>query len=245
MAERILFNELLRRGEFDGDATVGFDLDGYRLAGHTKAPHIAAMKGVLGDAVRFESGFTRASMALQARLERLHAQRADRVITVSRYCARQLDELYGVRNAIVIPELLDLAGWRMLFAKNPAPPGRNRFTVLCVCRFYRRTRVDVLLRAGVQLQQRIPELEIRIVGGGPEASRLCMLARELRLESTVDGWVMRLRIIWRASITARTCSACRAFRKDSGSYFWERWRQASRSSQPGRQPCRRLSSTAC
>ena len=187
-AERILFNELLRRSEFHADATVGFDLDGYRLAGHTKAPHIAAIKGVLGDAVRFESGFTRASMALQARLEKLHAERADRVITVSRYCAERLDELYGVRAAIVIPELLDLDGWRTLFAKNPAPPGRNRFTVLCVCRFYRRKRVDVLLRAAAQLQQRIPELEIRIVGGGPEAGRLCTLARELRLESTVD-WV--------------------------------------------------------
>ena len=30
------------------------------------------------------------------------------------------------------------------------------------------------------------ELEIRIVGGGPEAGRLCALARELRLESTVN-----------------------------------------------------------
>jgi glycosyltransferase involved in cell wall biosynthesis len=186
--ERILFNEMLRGGKFDGDATVGFDLDGYRLAGRGKAPHIAAIKGVLGDAVRFEAGFTRASMAFQTRLEKLHAQRADRVITVSRYCAARLDELYGVRNAIVVPELIDLDGWRRLFANNPAPRGHGRFTVLCVCRFYRRKRVDVLLRAAVQLKELIPELEIRIVGGGPEADRLQMLTRELRLDSIVE-WV--------------------------------------------------------
>jgi glycosyltransferase involved in cell wall biosynthesis len=127
-------------------------------------------------------------MALQARLEKLHAKQADRVITVSRYCAGRLDELYGIRDAVVVPELLDLDGWRKLLAKNPAPPCQSRFTVLCVCRFYRRKRLNVLLRAAVQLKDRLPELEIRIVGGGPEAVRLRMLARELRLESAVV-WV--------------------------------------------------------
>ena len=47
----------------------------------------------------------------------------------------------------------------------------ERFTVLCVCRFYARKRVDLLLRAAAMLRGRIPELEIRIVGGGMEEAR--------------------------------------------------------------------------
>ncbi|MGI8745966.1 MAG: glycosyltransferase family 4 protein [Bryobacteraceae bacterium] len=187
-AERILFNELLRGTEFHGDATVGFDLDGYRIAGRGKSPHVAAIKGVLGDAVRFESGFTRASLALQAKLEKLHSRRADRVITISHYCADRLGELYGVRDVRVVPELIDLAAWRRLFAANPAPLSEGKFTVLSVCRFYPRKRVDLLLRAARLLAARIPELAIRIVGDGPEAGRLRGLSRELRLGPGVH-WV--------------------------------------------------------
>jgi glycosyltransferase involved in cell wall biosynthesis len=128
-------------------------------------------------------------MALQARLEKLHAQRADLVVTPSHYCAARLDELYGVRNAVVVPELIDLARWRDLLRNNPAPAVTNRrFTVLCVCRFYSRKRVHVLLRAAALLRTRVPELEVRIVGGGPEAARLRRLWRELHLEGTVR-WV--------------------------------------------------------
>ena len=183
-AERILFNETLPR-DFDGDATIGFDLDGYRIAGRGAAPHIACIKGVLGDAVRFETGFTRASMALQAKLEKLHAQRADRVITISLYCAERLIDLYGIQDAVVVPELIDLDGWRKLFLRNPAPPDDGRFNVLCVCRFYPRKRVDVLLRAAAILASRMPELQVRIVGNGPEAPRLRRIARDLRLDSVV------------------------------------------------------------
>jgi glycosyltransferase involved in cell wall biosynthesis len=186
-ATRILFNEQLRWRRFGGNVIVGFDADGYGLS-KGRAPHIAAIKGVLADAIRFESGFTRASMALQARLEKLHARRADLVITISQYCASRLEEFYGVRNATVVPELIDLQAWQSLFAANPAPATAGRFTVLCVCRFYPRKRVDVLLRAANMLTGRIPELEVRIVGGGPERARLHALSRTLRLEAVVH-WV--------------------------------------------------------
>ena len=67
-------------------------------------------------------------------------------------------------------------------------PDGGRFTVLCVCRFYARKRVDLLLRAAAMLRGRIPELEIRIVGGGMEKARLWSLWRELHLESVVK-WI--------------------------------------------------------
>lgn len=183
--KRVVFNESLRPKQFDGDYVVGFDLDGYRVAGRTKHPYIAAIKGVLADAVPYESGFTRLSMAFQAKLEKRNARRADRVITISNYCAQRLAELYGVPNAIVVPELIDLDAWKKLFSDNPAPPADGKFTVLCVCRFYPRKRVNVLLKAAALAAPRIPELEVRIVGNGPEASRLWRLSGELGLQKTV------------------------------------------------------------
>ncbi len=183
---RILFNETLRWRKFDGDATVGIDADGYAIAGRRNSlPHIACIKGVLGDAVRFETGATRASMALQARLEARHARRAGLVITPSQYCARRLAELYGVKNAAVVPELIDLEAWRNLFRANAAAPDPRKFTVFSVCRFYPRKRLDVLLQAAALLRERIPELEVRIAGNGPESKRLEQICSELRLERAV------------------------------------------------------------
>lgn len=182
-ATRVLFNETLRFRHLSGDATIGIDVDGYAIAGTSaRLPHVACIKGVLGDAVPFERGATRASMAFQARLEACHARRADLVITVSQYCARRIEELYGVKNAVVVPELIDLRGWRQLFHSNPAVPDPGKFTVLSVCRFYPRKRLNVLLQAAALLRDRLPQLEIRVVGRGPEYQRLRKLASELRVE---------------------------------------------------------------
>jgi len=95
-ATRVLFNEALRTRDFRADATIGIDADGYSIAGRRNSPpHIACIKGVLADAVRFEAGLTRASMAFHSRLEAKHARRADLVVTPSRYCAERIEELYG------------------------------------------------------------------------------------------------------------------------------------------------------
>lgn len=186
-ATRLLFNESLRWRRFHCSATIGIDADGYAIPrGRNSPPHIACIKGVLGDAVRFESGTTRASLSLQARLEEKHAHRADLVITISQYCAERLEQLYRVRNAVVVPELIDLDAWRHLFRIHPAVPNPRKFTILSVCRFYPRKRLDVLLRAGALLRKTIPELEIRIVGNGPEYKRLQQICSELSLGPVVQ-----------------------------------------------------------
>jgi glycosyltransferase involved in cell wall biosynthesis len=186
-AERVLFNEMLRyRKIAAGSVVVGIDADGYSIAGRRRNFHVAAIKGVIADVLPYERGATRASLAFQAHLEKLHTQRADLVVTPSRYCASRIEELYGVRGATVVPELIDLGKWRELLASSPTRPQANsRFTVLCVCRFYARKRVHLLLRAAALLRERIAELEVRIVGGGREAASLRRLWRELRLEGTV------------------------------------------------------------
>jgi glycosyltransferase involved in cell wall biosynthesis len=170
--ERLWFNRGLRpKAEFD--LTVGFDMDGYRIARHPS--HIASLKGVIADEVRFESGLTRLTMSIQARCEWLHVHRAARVLVTSRYSAECAQKLYGLpESPAVVPELIDLAEWRRLLALHPA--ASSRFTVLYVGRLYRRKRVDVLLRAAALLRARIPNLEVRIVGNGPDAARLHSLA---------------------------------------------------------------------
>ena len=189
-AQRLLFNRSLRRSS-DFDVTVGFDMDGYRIA--ASEGYIAALKGVIADEVRFERGFTRLTMSMQARCEWLNVHRAGSVMVTSRYCAEQVRKLYGLeRETVIVPELIDLAEWRRLLGHRPPSlswtgqeAGPTRFTVLSVGRFYRRKRIDVLLRAAAMLRERIPELDVRIVGNGPCAADWHRLARELRLGATV------------------------------------------------------------
>jgi glycosyltransferase involved in cell wall biosynthesis len=176
--QRLLFNRTLRRDPAF-DLTVGFDMDGYRIAAGVDT-HIASLKGVIADEVRFEHGFTRLTMAMQARCEWLHVHRAARVLCTSQYSAETARQLYGLPGLpSVVPELIDLPEWRGLLGQHPA--AADRPTVLFVGRFYRRKRVDVLLRAAAIL----PDIDFRIVGNGPCTPALHALARELKLGSRV------------------------------------------------------------
>ncbi|HSB14991.1 MAG TPA: glycosyltransferase family 4 protein [Bryobacteraceae bacterium] len=184
---RLVFNEQLWWRNASGcDAVVGFDMDGYRVAGRRGVPHVASIKGVIADEMRFERGTTRMTMSVQAACERRHVRKADLVMTTSRYTASRLEELYQIpKVGSIVPELIDLAAWRMLFERNPGKPDPTRFTVFCVCRFYPRKRLHLLLRAAARLREGIPELEVRIAGGGPEWPKLNALWRQERLENTV------------------------------------------------------------
>jgi len=188
--ERLVFNEQLRWRNLRGcDAIVGFDMDGYRLVGRSGTPHVASIKGVIADELRFERGFTRRTMAIQAACEAAHVRRAGLVVTTSQYAALRLRQLYDVpRMPAIVPEPIDLSRWRELFSQNPAEPDPAKFTVLSVCRFYRRKRLPLLLGAARRLRERIPGLQVRIVGGGPEARRLHRMSRQLGLE-TVVRWL--------------------------------------------------------
>jgi glycosyltransferase involved in cell wall biosynthesis len=184
---RLWFNESLRRQRALGyDAMVGFDMDGYRMESRGGVPHVASIKGIIADEMRFERGPTRWSMAVQAACEAKHVRRVAMVMTTSRYAATRLRELYGIEARIaIVPELIDLAGWRTLFETHAASTAPERFTVLSVCRFYPRKRLDLLLEAAAALRGRVRGIDFRIVGGGPEQARLARIWREKRLEDTV------------------------------------------------------------
>ena len=168
--QRVLFNELLRLRQLSScDVTVGFDMDGYAVAQQAAGLRVAFIKGVIADEMRFETGFTRLTMAIQAACERAHVQAANLVITTSRYSAERIQALYGLTHAPhIVPELIDLQAWQQRLESAPCVPARGKFIVLCVCRFYPRKRVDVLLRAAARLRSKLPGLEVRIVGGGPQ-----------------------------------------------------------------------------
>jgi glycosyltransferase involved in cell wall biosynthesis len=181
-AQRLWFNRGLHASD-DWDLTVGFDMDGYRIAGGPR--YVASLKGVIADEVRFESGLIRRMMGLQARCERLQVHRAECVLATSRYSAGTARDLYGLeRMPSIVPELIDLPEWRRMLAGHPGQA--TRFTVLFVGRHYRRKRVDVLLRAAAALRGRIPGLEVRIVGEGPCTAQLKQLSSELGLADTVS-----------------------------------------------------------
>lgn len=194
--ERLWFNHGLQASAAH-DCTVGFDMDGYTIA--AAAGHIASLKGVIADEVRFESGLTRFTMGLQARCERTHVHRAERVLVTSRYSGDCAQRLYGLTQApAVVPELIDLAAWRRHLAASPSSAESGRFTVLFVGRFYLRKRVNLLLDAAARLRLAIPDLEVRIVGDGPCNASWREKARQLNLEDSVT-W---LKDISRAALAA-------------------------------------------
>jgi glycosyltransferase involved in cell wall biosynthesis len=101
--------------------------------------------------------------------------------------------------------LIDLQAWEQLLSANVGAK-TAKFVVLSVGRFYPRKRLDVLLRAAARLRERIPELEVRIAGGGPEEARLTKVCREQKLGDIVT---------WRKDISqaelAREYQACDVF----------------------------------
>lgn len=180
---RILFNLRARRKlrSIRADVVIGFDLDGV-FATRNGCLHIAAIKGVLADEAKHEHGTGRIALAIQARLEAWHVQRADRVIATSVYSSGQITKLYAVKSEkiLVVPELIGLDTWELALREAPAEEGPLR--VLCVAHLYFRKGIDTLLRAFSHIRT---DAVLRVVGSGPEEERLQHLARTLSIADRV------------------------------------------------------------
>src|SRR5437870_7831266 len=121
------------------------------------------LKGIIADEFRHERGRVRALLTVQARWERRNTERADRVVVPSRYSASVAGEVYGIppEKLAVVPEPIDLAGWRWRFARAERR-ATGRPTVLAVARMYpRKRREDLLLPAAI-LRGRIRSEERRV-----------------------------------------------------------------------------------
>jgi glycosyltransferase involved in cell wall biosynthesis len=179
------------------DLVVGFDLDGFRWSRARKgsrtgtglggsAPYLVSLKGVAADEARFATSRAEAlHLRFLAALERRNARHADLVLVPSRYSAGVVTREYAVPEdrIRVAPEAVDTAPFEAL--RRDPPPRPDVPTILSVARQYPRKDTATLLRALPEVRERIPEVRLRIIGGGPELPRLRALARELGLEASV------------------------------------------------------------
>lgn len=171
----------------DADLVVGVDLDGFLWARRRhRCRFVVALKGIVSDELRNERGWVRVLLGVQARWEQANTRLADRVVVPSEYSAAVAHQLYGVpaTKLAVVPEPIDVDEWRRrLSAADPGPPARP--TVLAVARMYPRKRLKDLLEAAARLRTRIPDVQVRIIGDGPESDALRHLHRRLGLGDTV------------------------------------------------------------
>jgi glycosyltransferase involved in cell wall biosynthesis len=186
---RFRFNRALTPDRVVGaDLVVGFDMDGYRLAGRTPTPFAAYIHGQLADEARFERGAVALSMRLQARAERTSVLRADRVLTVSDHARRRIADLYGrpIADIHIVPPALDVDRWTKALGTARLAAADQPPTVLCVCRLYPRKDVASLVQAAAVVCKDIPSARFQIIGDGPDRVRLDRLVRRLRLGGAVE-----------------------------------------------------------
>jgi glycosyltransferase involved in cell wall biosynthesis len=183
---RYLFNLRVSKLDFSSfDAVIGFDLDGFLLP-PSDSKHLACVKGVIRDELLFEKGITRLALRIQASWEQKHLNNAHRVLTTSCYSVQRIRILYGRTDEIVVvPELIDLSHWQSLFRSSTPSTADEPFRLLCVCRFYPRKNVQLLLKTMAILQKSELRFELRLVGGGGEQQKLKEMARQLKLEANV------------------------------------------------------------
>ena len=170
----------------DVDLVLGVDLDGFLWARRRALPFVASLKGIIADELKNERGLVRALLAVQARWEGRNVARADLVMVTSRYSAEVAQREYGVppERLAVVPEPIDLEVWDDQFWRAARRP-RGAPVVLCVARMYPRKRIGDLLRAAAILRARVPGLQVRVVGRGPEWPAIARLHAELGLGDSV------------------------------------------------------------
>ena len=185
--DRWLYNAgIALRPPRDTDLVLGVDLDGFLWARRRTLPFVASLKGIIADELKNERGRVRALLAVQARWERRNVARADLVVVTSRYSAEVARREYGVppERLAVVPEPIDLEVWDDQFWRASRRP-RGAPVVLCVARAYPRKRIQDLMRAAAVLRARVPGIQVRVVGRGPEWPALSQLHAELGLGDSV------------------------------------------------------------
>jgi glycosyltransferase involved in cell wall biosynthesis len=184
LARRLAFNYSVRDAArlHRPDVVVGFDWDGLFLRGAGQL-HAAAIKGVIAEEARFERGIPRWRLTFEARLEKAHVGRSDRVVTTSRYAATRISAVYSVDPdcIAVVAEPIDLARWSRALSSAPRVDSELP-SILCVAHLYPRKDVAGLLTAMARMKS--PAF-LRVVGVGPEMTRLERRTRELGLSRRV------------------------------------------------------------
>lgn len=179
---------------------MGFDLDGVFLPPSRPFPFVVQLKGVAADEARFERGWGAANRRTAALFERLNARRADRVVVPSRYSGTRAADHYGLapEDVVVVPEGIRLEPWNEAKARargdlealdgpreGNGPESTGSPTILTVGRQYPRKNTRTLLDALPLVARRVPDVELRVAGGGPCLSALRRRARSLGIGERV------------------------------------------------------------
>ena len=186
---RLLYNtELLVCSPAKGcDLLVGLDIDGFLLPSAQRSNFALCLFGVAADEMHFERGWPRAYLWALSRLERLNARRAGRVFVPSEHSRQAAIGAYGLEpgKVSVVPLGIDLASWDALAAPDPSRT-EPRPTILTVARQYPRKNTRSLIAALPAVRRKIPEVLLRVVGGGPMLTALRRQVDTLGLSGTVE-----------------------------------------------------------
>jgi len=167
------------------DVLLGFDYDGCYLEPRRRPPLTAFCGGTLADILRYEKGWNRLLLRLQARLEAQNLSQAEQAAVPSRYAADSVLRHYGLSpgKVHVVPLAVDSALWDGLDPIPPDPPPEPP-VVLSVARHYPRKGLDLLLEAWAGLHRHTGGT-LALVGSGPRTGALRRLAEERGLLDSV------------------------------------------------------------
>jgi len=169
------------------DWILGLDYDGFALPRQSDRPFVASVRAVFADLIDTEPDPFRTMLRAQAYFEGQNVRRADWITTPSAYAKGKIVEYYGVNESKVyaIPNGIDLVEWDAHWAAIPEPDRARRPTLLAVSKLYPRKKIETLIRAVPLLRQHLPDIDVRIVGGGFEWDALQRLTIELGVGDNV------------------------------------------------------------
>jgi glycosyltransferase involved in cell wall biosynthesis len=129
------------------------------------------------------------SVTAQSFLEKIALQKADQVIVPSRYAKLKVMEYYGIKGERirVIPSTFDENAWQKSFSKVKKIKSDKKL-ILTVAKMYKRKNIQALIRAFQIVQNKIQNVQLWIVGSGPELENLKKLAQKLNLEKDIYFW---------------------------------------------------------
>jgi glycosyltransferase involved in cell wall biosynthesis len=169
------------------DALIGVDYDGFEIPPPPAGPpRVVCPQAVFAELAGTEPEPFRGYLEVQAAAERRNIRGASAVIASCGWVADAVAAAYGIdRESIgVVPLGYDREEWTRLVDGAPRAP-RIHPTILTVAKLYPRKGIDLLLRALPRVRTRVPDVELIVVGDGPEAVGLRSLAGRLGVAGAV------------------------------------------------------------
>lgn len=132
--------------------------------------------------------FVRPALAGYRSIDHWLMHRVDEILVSGPFAQELVQEEYGLPSRVITPGVsLDSAGIDRAGARAALGVGAEDRAALTVNFLHPRKRVDLLLRAWSEVENRLPSALLLIVGDGPERGVLEGLAAELRLRRVRFG----------------------------------------------------------